>query len=118
VRGLRGPEGITGGAPGSTGPTGATGFIDHNVLSGAVSSSTLTISGSESSTQLFSATTPIVTTRPLWITGHLASNSGAGAYMYTQDLFASESGGVWVVNGNFQVYLPCVAAVTFYYSYY
>jgi hypothetical protein len=38
--------------------------------------------------------------------------------MYTQDLFATQSGGIWFVNGNFQVYLPCVANVTFYYSYY
>jgi hypothetical protein len=54
----------------------------------------------------------------VWITGYIASNSGEGAYMYNQDLFISQSGGIWMINANFQVYLPCVAGVTFYYSYY
>jgi hypothetical protein len=38
--------------------------------------------------------------------------------MYNQDLFVSQNGGIWMINANFQVYLPCVADVTFYYSYY
>jgi hypothetical protein len=40
----------------------------------------------------------------VWITGYIASNSGEGAYMYNQDLFISQSGGLWMINANFQVY--------------
>jgi hypothetical protein len=59
------------------------------------------------------------TTYPsLLITGFDAYNQSPGPYIFNQDLYTTQSGGNWYINGHFFVGAPYNAHVTFYYVYY